>query len=313
METASAIKWAQDWLKLNGLAAMGAMEIVQSTPWSSVLRFSTHEGDVYLKVMPPALATEPEIITILYEYSHHVPTVLGRNAPLYCFLMLNSGKPLRNYLQNTMQVDLLCGAVQCYRAIQAAASNNLKIFFAFDVPDWRLEQLPKRYNDFIQQTDFLQASGVTVTELQQLHHLSSQFSHLCKQLSAYQITETLDHCDFHTGNVLLDEKNKHLTIIDWGETVITHPFFSLLLFIRKTQQHYTLNQSDYTKLYAACFDKANPESVALAEKIWPIYAAFGYFRLAISSDLASFKASGQLLRVGNYCREFIQHALDYPS
>lgn len=49
---------------------------------------------------------------------------------------------------------------------------------------------------------------------------------LCDMLSKHSIPEAFSHSDFRENNLLLDKKTGSINIIDWGETVIAHPFFS---------------------------------------------------------------------------------------
>ena len=48
-------------------------------------------------------------------------------------------------------------------------------------------------------------------------------------LQCYNIPQTLDHGDFHLLNVL--QKGYKFTIIDFGDSAITHPFFSIIFFL----------------------------------------------------------------------------------
>jgi hypothetical protein len=41
--------------------------IIQETPWSTVYRFKTKQGFIFLKKIPDALSIEPRIINILYS------------------------------------------------------------------------------------------------------------------------------------------------------------------------------------------------------------------------------------------------------
>jgi Phosphotransferase enzyme family len=165
---------------------------------------------------------------MLYEqFAANVPVLLGINKKLNCFLTKDAGLSLRDYLKQHFQADLLCLAINNYTYIQNMAGEHIQTFLDLGVPDCRLEKFPLLYQQLINQADFLKEDGMTEEELSLLHKLHTQLVSLCERLSSYKIQETLDHCDFHSNNVLIATDTQHLTTIDWGETVITHPLFSL--------------------------------------------------------------------------------------
>ena len=56
--------------------------------------------------------------------------------------------------------------------------------------------------------------------------LEPRFGELCAELDAYGIADTVQHKDLHQRNVFLDRGQPR--ILDWGDTTISHPFFSLV-------------------------------------------------------------------------------------
>jgi hypothetical protein len=53
---------------------------------------------------------------------------------------------------------------------------------------------------------------------------------MCARLSAYGIPETLHHDDFHDANIFVPAGRYAFS--DWGESCVTHPFFTLLVTLR---------------------------------------------------------------------------------
>lgn len=47
----------------------------------------------------------------------------------------------------------------------------------------------------------------------------------CQLLSSYGIPETIGYHDFHDKNVLIEPYTQKMTLVDWGEAAIIHPFF----------------------------------------------------------------------------------------
>ena len=297
------LKWGTDCLVSNGYSIKHSPEIVLSTPWSTVIRFSTSTGNVYLKQTPPSiyLSLEPKLIRLLSEQFHaSVPVVIAINNDLYCFLMKDAGKSLRETLKAKFRPELLCQAIKQYAAIQRSTENHIETFFKLGVLDWRLGKLPILYDQMINQSDFLRAEGITDKELQILHDLSPQFLAQCTLLSNYGIPETLGYHDFHDNNVLIDPNTKRMTFIDWGETSIIHPFFSLYTCLQQATTHHGVKEADqtYQKLQDACFENwlgsttKNQllEVFILGKQLQPIYCVLTCYRCMTSVDLQAYKS-----------------------
>lgn len=251
------IKWASDSLLAQGYSLQHEPKIVVETPWSNVIRFSTLTDAIYLKQTPSSISLEPKIMQLLREQFHaSVPIVIDINMNLYCFLMKDAGQVLRDYLKNQFTPGLLCQAVREFTTIQRAIENQLESFLTLGVPDWRLDTFPQLYHHLLAQESFLKADGMTVKELQLLHDLSPQISEQCALLSQCGILETFVQSDFHSNNILFDPHTQKLTFIDLGETVITHPLFSLHTFLRQAIIHHGIKECDktYCKLQEAFFE-----------------------------------------------------------
>lgn len=136
------IQWACHHLLSHGYTLKSHLpETVQNTPWSHVLRFATSDGYIYLKHTPKLLALEAVIDQILHDYSCPVPEVIAHNSKLYCFLMKDAGRPLREILKKKFDAALLCKAIDQFTLMQLTVADHVNTFFFLDigVPDWRLE------------------------------------------------------------------------------------------------------------------------------------------------------------------------------
>lgn len=312
------IKWAEECLLSKGYTINGSSELVLTTPWSNVIRFSTSKGYIYLKQMPQAISEEPKIFQILTEQCQaNVPFVVAINDDHHCFLMKDAGQNLRQYLKTDFQPNLLCQAIKQYGSIQRSTENLIESFLALDVPDWRLDKLPSLYNHIINQDELLKGDGLTDKELQILHNLSPQFLAQCELLSQYQIPETLAIYDINTNNVLIDITTKKMNFIDWGEAVITHPFFSLHTYLQQATIHHSVKEFDqtYQQLHEACIENwlglvtknQLSEAFVLAKNFWPIYSVLSMYRLINIIGLQAFKSfyANRPNRIANFFKEYI--------
>ncbi len=305
------LEWATDCLISKGYVLHHLPEILLETPWSNVIRFSTSEGNVYLKQPAPSISQESKITQLLADQFHaSVPVVIAINDDRHCFLMKDAGQPLREYLKTEFQPDLLYPAIKQYTAMQRSTENHVELFFGLGVPDWRLDKLPELYNQMINDAEILKLEGVTEKELRHLHDLSPKVAEEFELLSQYIIPETIVQSDFNANNILIDPDTKKLTFIDLGEIVISHPFFSLHNFFRKE-----LDQ-DYHQLEDACFENWLDltsktqllKAFMLSKKLWPIYSALVLYRIMHCVDLKAFQSfyADRPNRLAEFFREYMK-------
>lgn len=290
------IKWAINCLASNGYSLQEAPQIIQETPWSTVIKLFTSQGDFYLKQPAPLLAQEARVIKLLAaNFDANVPQVIEVNDDLHCFLMHDAGISVRKYLKESLQPNLLCESIKKFTALQRSTENNIELFFTLGIPDWRLNKLVQLYRHIINQTEFLNADGITEKELLILHDLIPHVTDSFEQLLKYKIPVTIVQPDFNTNNILFGPETRQFTFIDLGELAITHPFFSLHNFLYTATIHHGIQERDATwdKLEKACVENwldigTMPELLAafkLSKVLWNIYSACVNYRFMHCVDL----------------------------
>lgn len=303
--------WANKTLLANEYQLLSDLEDIQMTAWSSVRRILTNQGYIYLKQMPERLSLEPIVIQILQNTVHaNVPMVVAMDRDLNCFLMKDAGKPFYYYTASVLRENLIREAIHQYQRIQGASISLVKQLLELGVPDWRLAQLPTLFQQLMKEKNLLTQDGMFSADIKKISNLIPQCAALCAELAKFKIAETLDHCDLHGANILIEEKQNTLTIIDWGETVITHPFFSLTAFLRNLVQYYSFTEAE---LWDNCYADKNitdrnalEKMVALARKLEPIYSALAFHRLLMSSDKEKFMSAPNCRgRITKYLQEFM--------
>jgi Phosphotransferase enzyme family len=316
------IQWGSKYLSSHGYILKNDLpEDVKNTPWSCVVRFATTEGYIYLKSTPKLLALEAIIYQILHEQFHApVPEVIAHNPELNCFLMKDAGGPLREILKKKFDVALLYKAIDQFTSLQLTVANKVNIFLDIGVPDWRLDKIPALYKQVISQRDVLKADGLSEIEITELEKLLPKVSNLCKKLSGYSIKQTIVQPDFHDNNTLINDISQTITIIDLGEVVISHPFFSLATCLQQTKKHHGLTDKDdtYLRLVDACLKnymilesrKNLLDAFATAYILLFVYGILASYRLMLACDrtrLMSFhghgKLSGELREFMTACRD----------
>lgn len=291
-------------------------ENIVNTPWSYLVRFETSDGYIYLKHTPGLFALEPTIIQILHDQFHaSVPKVIAHNAELNCFLMKDAGQTLREILKKKFDEILLCRAIEQFTSLQIAVADRIDIFLDIGVPDYRLNKLPGLYKELISQNDLLMAEGLSKVEIIKLEALIPKISNLCKKLSAYSIKQTIVQPDFNDNNTLIDDISQNITIIDLGEIVIAHPFFSLLNCLEQIKKHHALTDEDKTYLkikdacfknYISCFESKEhlSDAVATAQLLHIVYGISYQYRFMIACGKEKLK-SFQYWKLSHLLKEFL--------
>jgi hypothetical protein len=305
------IDWAENFLQENGYKIVDPLQIVQNTPYSSVVKFSTDRGIIYLKKTPPELSVEPTVIKILYEQCHaDVPSIIITNKTQCCFLMQDAGIPLHDFFKKAgFQTEVFVRIIQNYTQMQINTVDKIPQFLNNGVPDWRLNQLQTRYEALIVQESLLLADGLTKNEIKKLYDLRRNLSEILDQLSQYNIPSGFGHGDFHGKNILVNPDTHKTTIIDLGEVVITHPFFSLQNCLHITKENFAIPDDQYQKLQKACFknwlafesSKNLFEILSIIERCWSIHSVLVEYRLMQSVDVFSLQ---KLKRKGRLARNF---------
>lgn len=284
-----AIKWATNTLVALGISVLQPPEVARNMPWSKVTRFYTSQGIFYLKEMSEQFAVEPLVLTLLLnEMAAPVPEVIAHDAQSRYFLMLDAGGCLRDKLKSHYDTTLVSNILKSYSEIQIQTINKRTKLLSLGVKDWRLNQLPLLYLNLLAQENLLLNDGLTFSEIEQLKQYHAFFVEDCARLAAFGLPETLEHGDFHDNNILIDNHHK-VTLNDWGDANITHPFFSLGSWLDSASRHHQLNTQDpryelLIKAYLEPWQRFAPYEALLAafmvsERLRPILFSINFCRV----------------------------------
>ncbi|CAM2866663.1 aminoglycoside phosphotransferase family protein [Legionella worsleiensis] len=196
---------------------------------------------------------------------------------------------LREEFKDSIQMEQVISGILNFTRIQRYLEKSINELLEIGTLDWRLNTFPSLYLQLIEQDKLLIKDGLDNQEIDRLHNLYNTCTNLCDELSSYEIPETINHCDFHENNMILDINSGVISIIDWGETVISHPFFSLNGCLWNITYFYPIKE--YSKSYkllsancVAAWQDLYDEQVLLkvlntAKKINGIFAALSYQRM----------------------------------
>lgn len=226
-------KQAHDWIRSeaarNQIQLVGEIEQPHALVWSTVMRVPTNAGMIFFKATASETIYEIALTQLLANLQPDVmPDLIAVDTARGWMLMRDGGEQLRASIRPIQDVKAWEPVIIKYAELQMRLAGHVDEILALGVPDHRLAALPALYSQLLADTSSLmidQEKGLTSAEFQQLQNLKPRFEQICAELAAYKIPESVNHGDFHDGNVLL--KNGRLTLFDWGDADVTHPFVSL--------------------------------------------------------------------------------------
>lgn len=313
-----AIEWANKVLKEKGYLIVAQPQVVRSMPWSTVMSFSTSQGTVYFKSMAKNFAYEGALLAFLNQLNiDSLPSVIAINSEEHCFLMNDAGLVLRHILKENYDVALSRLVLQAYAKLQIECIPMATSLISIGAMDCRLRFLPKLYEKFFSNDEFLLSEGLSSDEIEQLKNLSTLFAKLCQELADFGIPETLEHGDFHDNNVLI--KDGKITINDFGDAIISHPFFSVASFLNSGERHHHLNplgekyialRSQYLRAWDAyaTSDKLI-KAFHLAYRIRPFVWALSFVRVKSCDGIENYPEYKDYL--AESLRTLINNMLEY--
>ena len=266
---AEAIAWIEEAI---GGSPAGAVEQPHVFPWSTVLRVPTREGDLWFKASAPVHRFEAalalELVRVLPD---RVPEVVAADPGRGWLLMRDAGTQLRDLAGGPDQLAHWERLLPLYAELQIALAPGASKLLTLGVPDERLENLTAHFERLLGDEDALlvgQPEGLSIDELARLRAAVPEVAALCRELAAYGVPETLQHDDFHDGQVFV--RDGHYRFLDWGDSCVSHPFHTLVVTLR-------------AMAYKQGFEPGGPE----VERLRDVYLEpFGGSELAAAVDLA---------------------------
>jgi hypothetical protein len=232
---AGALRWAQEQLTQRGLALSAEPEQVRAWERSALWRFHTTGGRFYFKAVTETFAHEPRLSQALGKWLPHDCAPVLAIEPTQRWLLLGDAGP-RSLLRDR-DATKWEAALRQYAELQIALTSRVNDLLALGVPDRRLEALPERLETLLADTAALKNSpaGLSDDEIVALRKRQpEQLLDACRALAASPIPASLEHGDFASGQIIADANGAY-KFIDWSDSSVSFPFFSLLFFWAELQ------------------------------------------------------------------------------
>lgn len=232
------LEWASERLAELGLGVTGPAEQLHLRPWSTVLRIPTTDGPVWFKANGVGTAYEPRLLDAFRRWgTGHVITPLALDTDRAWSLLPDAGRSLRSLLESSTDLARWLEILPAYADLQRRLAPRAGELLALGVPDHRPEAMPAAYARLLAEPGWLRLGapdGLSVEHLHRLQALVPDVARWAAQLAAVGIAPTLQHDDFHDGNVFVRAASDGpaYVFLDWGDASVAHPFGTLLANLR---------------------------------------------------------------------------------
>jgi hypothetical protein len=224
----------EDWIRAR-TEPTASIETARERPWSTVLRVPLAEGVVWFKACAPVQGFEPRLTAELASrWPDRVAEVLAYDEERAWLLLADAGATLADVGDRP---EPWLPALPLYAQLQAGEAEHADDHVGYGVPDLRVTMLPGRYEELVR-ADL----PVEPAEVEVLRRFAGRFAELCDELAVYDLPATIQHDDLHTGNLYGEDARPR--VLDWGDSSIAHPFFSLVVTFRFLEELGGLSPDD---------------------------------------------------------------------
>jgi hypothetical protein len=226
------IDWISAQMESHAIRVSGEIEQPHMYAWSTVLHIPTDQGKLFFKATAPETIYEAALTQALANwFPDCMPELVAIDAGRGWMLMRDGGEQLRASIRPAKDLAPWQPVLLRYAQVQLGLTGHLTELLSLRLPDHRLKVLPGLFTELLADEQSLmidQEKGLTTAEWEQVKGKAGRLDQICSDLAAVGIPESINHGDFHDGNVLV--KDGRITFFDWGDADVTHPFVSLRTF-----------------------------------------------------------------------------------
>jgi hypothetical protein len=199
-----------------------------------VLRVPTNDGDLYFKAVWPPQLHEAALTAALASWlPRFTPEVVAVRPEAGWLLLRDAGLRLREILKQEHHIARWREVLVRYGEAQVQLAHRAKAILGLGVPDRRPAVVAEHLTDLLEDSRALRLGlpgGLSADEHGRLRRLLPRIRSQFAALADSVVPATLEHNDFHDGNVCLLKGDYR--VFDWGDACVTHPFVALRVGLR---------------------------------------------------------------------------------
>lgn len=234
----SAVAWLDEQLAATGVQRIGEVSQPHVRPWGTVLTTPTTQGPVWLKAPGPETAFEVALYQLLARLTPEwILPPIAVDVERGWIVLPDGGTPLGERLDEVELVEALVAVLPQYGQLQRDLIPHVDELLSIGVTDMRAEVMPARFDEALAAVErYVRAYGDAAGRetVRRTAAMRETVHAWCARLARALVLPSLDHNDLHPWNVFLtgeagDARTGRARFYDWGDSVVAHPFASMLL------------------------------------------------------------------------------------
>lgn len=224
------------------------IQTFRQVPWSVVYRILTLKGIYFLKATHPLYPDEWKILKYFNQHHYlHVPKMLAYHPEYNSILLHDAGPNFHDFLHGQYMHKLILKVIKNYASIQLKSSQDITNLYKIMSMSCQLKDLPLSLQMLLEEDqEILIKDGLELTDLSTLKHLINKIEQVCFWIDDFKIPLAIEHGDLFDENFNL--KKGHITITDWADAGVGHPFFSFGFLFNRLAENYTISLPQYIDL-----------------------------------------------------------------
>jgi len=221
---------------------------IRQVPWSVVYRISTLKGIYFLKVTHPIYSDEWKILKYFNKHHYlHVPQMLAYHPEYNSILLKDAGPSFHDCFHGQYMHKLILKVIKNYVSIQLKSSHDIQKLNKIISMNCQLKDLPLNLQSFLQvEQEILLKDGLKLCDLSVLSNLIDRIEQICLWIDDFKIPSAIEHGDLFDEN--FNFKKGNITITDWADAGVGHPFFSFGFLFNRLQENYAISLPQYLNL-----------------------------------------------------------------
>ena len=263
--------WLDEQLAAAGTSRTGEVTQPHLRPWGTVLTAPTARGPVWLKAPGPDTAFEVRLYELLLRTgARSVLSPIAVDVERGWVLLPDGGTTLGDQLDGLDLAGAMVAILPQYGQLQRDLAPNVDDLLASGITDMRAPVMLQRFDEAVAAVgSYLDAYGDPAgwETHQRVLAMRDTFGGWCERLASATVPASLDHNDLHPWNIL---PNGTARFYDWGDSVVAHPFSSMLLGLGFVHQQLGVNIGDPAvtrprDAYLEVFSDLAPHAVLVEE------------------------------------------------
>jgi phosphotransferase family enzyme len=238
-----AVSWLDEQLSAAGSRRVGDVEQPHLRPWATVLKVPTTSGTVWFKACGPATAFEAGLYQFVGSVApEQVLSPIATDPARGWIILPDGGPPLGDRIAGAELADAMETAMAGYGHFQRTLARHVDHLLSLGITDMRPAILPTRFEEALQAVgQHISARGDAAdrTAYERVLGLGETVVSWCGELAAGGGQHSLDHNDLHPWNILFSRTDGTgaMKFYDWGDSVVAHPFASMLVPLGYMKDH----------------------------------------------------------------------------